>query len=171
VNSMNAIIERCLQSDRLAHGRVGVTVHACDVPALVDDIRATCSEPHRVVVSHGDISPARTDRQLFSVIVANLIDNALKYGAPGAEVQVAIDPNAQGGAPGLRIEVSNAVGAAGKPDPKRVFKKYYRAPSAQGKVGSGLGLHIADGFARKIGGRLRYIPMADKVNFELWIPV
>ena len=51
-----------------------------------------------------------------------------------------------------------------------VFKKYYRAPGAHGKVGSGLGLHIAEGFARKLGGRLRYIARDDKVNFELWIP-
>jgi signal transduction histidine kinase len=171
VDSMNAIIERCVQSDRIAYGRVGVTLEACDVVALVDDIRVACTEPQRVVVAHGDIPPARTDRQLFSVIVSNLIDNALKYGAPGAVIQVAVEPVAQHGKPGLRVAVSNPVGTAGMPDPKRVFNKYYRALSAQGKVGSGLGLHIAQGFARKIGGRLRYIPMADQVNFELWIPV
>jgi signal transduction histidine kinase len=107
----------------------------------------------------------------LSVIVSNLIDNALKYGANGADIQVAVDPTAQHGKPGLRIAVSNSVGSAGMPDPKRVFNKYYRAPSAQGNVGSGLGLHIAHGFARKIGGQLRYIPLAGKVNFELWIPV
>ncbi len=171
VDSMNAIIERCLQSDRLAYSKVGITLEPCNVPALVDDIRAACNEPQRVVVSHGDVPPAHTDRQLFSVIVTNLIDNALKYGAPGADIQVSIATTTQRSKQGLQVAVSNPVGTAGMPDPKHVFKKYYRAPSAQGKVGSGLGLHIAHGFARKIGGRLRYIPTAEEVNFELWIPV
>lgn len=171
IGSMSAIIERCLQSDRLAHGRVSVYLEACDISALVDDVRVACSEPQRVIVSHGDISPARTDRQLFSVIVSNLMDNALKYGASGVGVKVAIDSSAERGAPGLRVIVSNPVGTSGVPDAKCVFKKYYRASGAQGKVGSGLGLHIAHGFARKIGGQLRYAPVADTVNFELWIPI
>jgi signal transduction histidine kinase len=112
----------------------------------------------------------RTDQQLFSVIVSNLIDNALKYGASEAEIQVTVNAASHRGAPGVCVTVGNLIGAVGTPDPKHVFKKYYRAPGAQGKIGSGLGLHIAAGFARKLGGQLRYTPTAEQVKFTLWIP-
>jgi len=70
----------------------------------------------------------------------------------------------------ILVEVSNRAGSAGVPDPRQVFKKYYRAPGAHGKIGSGLGLHIAQGFAQKIGGELRFQPSPDQVQFALWIP-
>ncbi len=170
VDAMNSIIERCLQSDRLAYGRVDVTVGACDVAAVVNDIRTSCSAAQRVAIEVIEVAPVQTDQQLFSVIVSNLIDNALKYGAADALVQVRIDSALQRGVPGILVEVSNFPGAAGMPDPRKVFRKYYRAPGAHGKIGSGLGLHIAAGFAKKLGGRLRYLPTNEKVKFMLWIP-
>ena len=170
IESMNAVIERCLQSDRLAHGRVEVTEGACDVLAIASDVRAACSAPQRVTIEAGNIGPVRTDAQLFSVIISNLIDNALKYGSHDGVVQVTIDTAANKGATGVQVTVSNFAGTAGMPDPKRVFRKYYRAPGAQGRIGSGLGLHIAAGFARKLGGLLRYTPLAEQVQFTLWIP-
>jgi signal transduction histidine kinase len=118
----------------------------------------------------GEVAPVRTDPQLFSVIVSNLIDNALKYCATDALVEVRIDSALQRGIPGVLVEVSNLSGPAGMPDPRKVFRKYYRAPGAHGKIGSGLGLHIAAGFAKKLGGRLRYLPTDEKVKFTLWIP-
>jgi signal transduction histidine kinase len=170
IESMNAVIERCLQSDRLAHGRVEVTEGACDVVAIASDVRAACSAPQRVTIEAGTIGPVRTDQQLFSVIISNLIDNALKYGSHDGVVQVTIDSASNKGATGVQVTVSNFAGTAGMPDPKRVFRKYYRAPGAQGRIGSGLGLHISAGFARKLGGQLRYTPLAEQVQFTLWIP-
>ena len=170
IDSMNAIIDRCLQSDRLAHGRVEVTQRECDVLAIAADVRAACSEPQRVLIADHDIDPVRTDQQLFSVILSNLVDNALKYGAPDTQVHLVCESATRPRATGVQITVSNSVGTTGAPDPKLVFRKYYRAPGAQGKVGSGLGLYIAAGFASKLDGKLSYTPLAEQVKFTLWIP-
>ena len=170
VGAMNAIVERCLQADRLANRRVDVVLGLCDLAAIARDIGANCSAPQQVTIESSPAVNAHTDAQLFSVILSNLIDNALKYGQPESAVRVNIAAAVRKGASGVVILVSNAPGVSGMPDPKMVFKKFYRAPGAHGNVGSGLGLHIAEGFARKLGGRLRYIATDDKVNFELWIP-
>ena len=170
IGAMNAIVERCLQADRLANRRVDVVLGLCDLAAIARDIGANCSAPQQVTIESSPAVNAHTDAQLVSVILSNLIDNALKYGQPESAVQVNIAAAVRKGASGVVVLVSNVPGASGMPDPKMVFKKYYRAPGAHGKVGSGLGLHIAEGFARKLGGRLRYIATDDKVNFELWIP-
>ena len=102
--------------------------------------------------------------------MANLIDNALKYGAADGEVRVTAKEAFSKGRQGLQIDVTNPCGTAGMPDPNQVFRKYYRAPGAHGKTGSGLGLYIAAGFAEKLGGRLHYRPAVDEVKFELWSP-
>jgi signal transduction histidine kinase len=95
--------------------------------------------------------------------MANLVDNALKYGKAGESVNV--DLIAPG--PGLCLVVGNAIGSAGAPDPQCVFEKYYRAPQAHSFTGSGLGLHISQALVRLLGGELRYVPDGDRALFEL----
>ena len=170
VSAMSALIDRCLQSDQLAYGTVEVTKTRCDILSLLEDTRRACSEPERVNIEAGNTPTMRADTQLVSVILGNLIDNALKYSPPGSPVDVRMGRIVENGMGGTRIAVSNLVSTAGMPDPNQVFNKYYRAPGAHGKVGSGLGLHISAGFAARMGGWLRYLPSPKRVQFELWIP-
>jgi signal transduction histidine kinase len=166
VSAMNGVIERCLQADRLQNGYVDIALTNCGVEAVLMDIRASCAAPERLSIEAGNLPPVRTDSQLLGVILDNLVDNALKYGASGRAVTVCAEANHKS----ILITVSNPAGVAGMPDPEQVFRKYYRAPGAHGKTGSGLGLHIAAGFAKKLGYTLRYQPTADMVRFELRIP-
>jgi two-component system, sensor histidine kinase LadS len=105
------------------------------------------------------------------VVLGNLIDNALKYAAPGSQIELVADSDTHLGQAGIRVDVSNLPGPAGLPDAKQVFKKYYRSAGAQGKSGSGLGLYIASGMASVLSGHLRYQHTADMVRFSLWIPL
>lgn len=166
VEDMDAIIERSVQADRMQQGRIRIARDELQVADALEAARAASSDPGRVQVRTTQLPACVTDGQLLEVILGNLLDNALKYAAPETTVQV--EAHADG--KGVRIAVANRPGAAGMPDPQRVFHKYYRSPGAHGKTGSGLGLHIADGFARMLGGNLRYRPGADTVKFELWIP-
>jgi signal transduction histidine kinase len=107
-----------------------------------------------------------TDLKLLRVILANLIENALKYGAKDAPVQVSVAIESAPSA-AVVVTVSNAVGRAGRPDPERVFEKYYRSPQARGYTGSGVGLHLAGQLARMLGGKLRYLAGTEAVVFQL----
>jgi two-component system sensor histidine kinase MprB len=84
--------------------------------------------------------PARLDRA-----VANLLDNAAKWGPPGGRVEVALT---QGGALTVR---DHGPGIAPE-DLPQVFERFYRAPSARGMPGSGLGLAIVRQAAELHGG-------------------
>lgn len=177
IDDMNAIVDRCLQSDLLSNGDMKLHREPCRIEDLVEEWCAASYQTERVHIDAPALPELQTDRQLLQVIVANLLDNALKYSEPGTVVglRAALQTSARrarrGRRNGIAVQVSSVPGAAGRPDPKLVFKKYYRAPGAHGKTGSGLGLHIASGFAARLGGDLRYLPDTETVKFELWIPL
>ncbi len=170
LNAISSIIGRCLQADRLVHGKVDVDLTHCDIVALAEEIRSTCHAPNRIDIQVINAATIHTDRQLLGVILLNLMDNALKYGVAKGHVDVSINTAAHNKSAGILIKVSNYPGTVGMPDAKRVFSKYYRAPEAYNKAGSGLGLFIASGFAHRLGGQLRYRPTREQVSFELWLP-
>ncbi|MEA2135481.1 MAG: two-component system, OmpR family, sensor histidine kinase MprB, partial [Solirubrobacteraceae bacterium] len=76
--------------------------------------------------------------------VANLLDNAAKYGPPGGLVSVVVDDG----------EVSVRDRGPGVPDAEApfVFDRFYRGDSARGRHGSGLGLAIVRQVAEAHGG-------------------
>lgn len=172
VAEISAVITHCLQNDQLEHGGIELRPESHDIPKLLTEVVVNSRASARVQLDAPPNLPwCTTDAYWLTVIVANLIDNALKYSPPDSEIRVAAEVADREGASGVRIAVTNLPGAAGMPDPAQVFSKFYRAPRARAQTGSGLGLHIAEGLARKLGGELRYCPEAAAVKFTLWIPV
>ena len=171
VNDMNAIVDSALQADRLRHGRVRAHVSDCDLHELLQTVWQNTAEPERIQIDEASISTVLTDPQLFKVVLGNLMDNALKYSAPRSKVNVQAAVTEHQRKLGVGITVGNQAGPVGVPDTRQVFRKFYRAPGARGKTGSGLGLHISEGMARLLGGHLKYSTQGDKVQFTLWIPL
>jgi two-component system, OmpR family, sensor histidine kinase MprB len=75
--------------------------------------------------------------------VGNLLDNAIKWGPPGAPVEVSVSAG--------EVTVRDHGPGIAEDDLPHVFDRFYRAPAARGLPGSGLGLaivkHVADAHA------------------------
>lgn len=168
VRSMQDVITRCVQADRLKVGLTPTRFTEVNVETLLDTLWDEA--PDRIELSTTSLPPCHTDPDLLRIILGNLVDNALKYGDPEQPIILNAAPAIQHGVKGISIAVANATGPAGKPDADRVFRKYYRARSARGKTGSGLGLYISAGFAQLLGGQLGYESDDPMVRFVLWIP-
>ena len=86
----------------------------------------------------------RADETLLGVLLRNLVDNALRYAPPGAEVRLAV------GADGLLTVEDSGPGldAAAR---ARLGQRFYRADTAagQGAAGSGLGWSIVRRIAER----------------------
>jgi len=93
-----------------------------------------------------DLEPCVVDgvRSRLDRAVANLLDNAAKYGAPGGTVEVTLRD-------GELIVRDHGPGIADE-DLPFVFDRFYRAPAARGRPGSGLGLAIVRQAAEAHGG-------------------
>lgn len=103
-------------------------LHAPDCRFLLD------AEPCLVAVS-----PARLERA-----IANLLDNAVKWGPSGGPVEVLVREG--------RFEVRDHGPGIAAEDLPRVFDRFYRAPAARALPGSGLGLAIVRQMAETHGG-------------------
>jgi signal transduction histidine kinase len=91
-------------------------------------------------------------------VVRNLVDNALKYTAPGGHVALALR-NAGGTAELVVQDDGAGITADALP---HVFERFYRAPSARGQAGAGLGLAIADWIVRAHGGSIAVASQPDQ---------
>jgi signal transduction histidine kinase len=171
VEDINAVIDRCLQVDRLHHGRLSPHREPCQIDAILTEFHAISANPERWILEIANLPECKSDGQILRIILGNLIDNALKYGASDQELRIVASPATWRGNPGIAVAVTNTMGPAGFPDARRVFEKYYRAVGAHRKTGSGLGLYLSAHLARLIDGRLRYLPSDQAITFELWVPL
>lgn len=173
VRDMDAIIDLCLQTGRLEDTTYQPIVGHCPVaPLLLDLIQASGEGGRfRLLCPDDPLPPCPTDARLLRTAIANLNDNALKYSEPGSRIDVELETTVHEQAPGILLRVSNLPGAAGLPDPDRVFTKYYRGSRAHGKTGSGLGLYLARTIATRLHACISYRPVDGRAQFELWLPL
>ena len=85
----------------------------------------------------------------LSVLLSNLVDNAIRHTPPGGKVDVLL--LSPGSSPGFEV-IDNGPGIP-EPDLARVFDRFYRGENAKGS-GSGLGLAIVARIAQRHGASL-----------------
>lgn len=166
MDDMRAVIDRCVQTEQAEEGVVTLQRTAVNVREAVLQAMGNAPSEAIEVYSNAAAGELQTDPAMLRLILANLIDNALKYRVPGSTVSIEL----AGDTRGVTIRVSNPPGAAGLPEPSRVFEKYYRSPGAHRETGSGLGLYLVSLLVRLLGGEIHYRPTENAVRFELWIP-
>lgn len=104
-------------------------------------------------------APVHGNRELVSQALANLVDNAIKYGAPngaaanGAASEIVVKALDAG----EKILLTVADGGPGIPevDRARAVERFVRLEQSRSEPGSGLGLSLASAVARLHGGELR----------------
>ena len=143
---------------RLEAGAAGEAREEIDVAALINDV-VELYEPAAedmglslTAKSANDVILV-ADRQLVGQALANLIDNAIKYGGAinGGEIDVAaIDTEAA-----VEITVTDTGPGIPDKDRERVLQRFVRLEESRSRPGSGLGLSLVAAVARLHGGEVR----------------
>jgi len=110
--------------------------------------------------------PVEADRQLLGQAVTNLIDNALKYGAPG-DVEVSVRRN---DAEAEIVVADHGAGIAAA-DRERALKRFLRLEESRSLPGSGLGLSLVSAVARLHGGSVRLEDNAPGLRVVIALPL
>ncbi|MFT2720478.1 sensor histidine kinase [Deinococcus sp. A31D244] len=101
-------------------------------------------------------------------ILANLLSNALRHTPPGGQVRLTV----QAGADSVTITVHDSGTGIAPEHLERVFERFYRTDQARTRgEGSGVGLTVARGLARMMGGDLTLTSTPGQGSaFQLTLP-
>ena len=100
-------------------------------------------------------TPVHGNRELISQALANLVDNAIKYGAGmnGAEAEIVVTARGEGDR--ILLAVADSGCGIPQPDRGRAVERFVRLEQSRSQPGSGLGLSLASAVARLHGGELK----------------
>jgi signal transduction histidine kinase len=149
-----ALIGDVLDTSRIDAGTFTYRFSDVDLGELVSDTVATASlaQDEVPVVAHvGSPAPSiRGDAERLRQVLANLIENAVKYSPAGEPVDVRLA--AANGS--VQISVQDRGPGIAPDDQQLIFEKFGRVAGGPSKPGTGLGLFIARSITEAHGGTL-----------------
>ncbi len=164
VGRLEDMVRDLLDLSRLESPDAPVTLQSVSlsdiVAGLAEDFAPVCQERRIKLSFEVDPSVERlsTDPKLLTLILKNLIDNAAKFAYEDTTVRVGASPLPGGGAPGVRIQVSDRGVGIPIAQQQRVFERFFQVdPARTGfahRRGTGLGLAIVKHAVKALGGAI-----------------
>jgi K+-sensing histidine kinase KdpD len=162
VNRLRLLIEQLLDLSRLDARAIAIEPQPIGLRALLTEIAAEADPGGKVQIDVPEGLEIRADRLAMEQIMGNLVRNALRHGAP--PVLVRADPMDTH----LRVSVEDEGEGVPPELVPRLFERFERGSVGEG---SGLGLSIAQAYARAHGGDLIYgRAETGGARFELILP-
>jgi two-component system sensor histidine kinase VicK len=155
------IVEDLLNTARIEEGRFGYQFQETDIVAFLNGIlNQALPQARRAGVTlyfdppQSPLPPATIDPQKLSLVVTNLLDNAIRYNVKNGQVTVAA--KTVSGKPYMEISVKDTGIGIPADQVEKLFGKFFRADNAVKfqTEGTGLGLYIAQNIVRAHGGEM-----------------
>jgi len=147
-------VDALLNVARLETGDLAVSIEPTDVVAVVDALvaaAAPAANGHRIVADlPPELPPAQADPVKLRDVLDQLVANALKFSPGGGTVTISAEHRSE------TVELAVTDQGVGIPpsEQERIFTKFTKAGAGQSR-GTGVGLFIAQGLVREMGGRIR----------------
>ena len=177
IKTFNAL----LSIARIEAGAGGENRETLDVSTLLRDVAELyepVAEERGLMLKAEADAPVmvRADRQLLGQAIANLIDNAIKYGTAeaagnGAGVKPEVEVRAVAKGPVAEIVVTDRGLGVPPAERERVLGRFVRLEASRSEPGSGLGLSLVAAVARLHGGSLRLEDNEPGLRVILALPI
>lgn len=166
---MDKMLGRLLSINTLRHHKV--SQHRIDLQKLLDEIIEQLKESNEVDIDITHNVPAGfnilADREVISLALENIIDNAIKYRAPGKTPFVHINVWQQDQQLHIRV-IDNGIGIPSHAR-SRIFDIFFRGTTHS--HGSGLGLYIAQEALKRQHGTVELkTDKKEETVFEIMLP-
>ncbi|MBT8486922.1 MAG: HAMP domain-containing histidine kinase [Phycisphaerales bacterium] len=172
------VVENVLAYARLERGHGVVTPQRTTVAALLDRHRPGLTQlatraGMRLDIADPPAADISVDEEAVGQILFNLVDNAAKYAAAASDRTIELSSHADNGT--LALEVSDHGPGIPAADRRAIFAAFERGHrnGGDGNSGVGLGLALARGLARRLGGELALAtpPGEPGARFRLTLPI
>jgi two-component system OmpR family sensor kinase len=154
VDRSTHLVRQLLEIARQEPGAEDAAFGVCDLRDVLTEV----AEQYALMAQDKDIAlgiyndmsaPIRGDANALSILVGNLVNNAVLYAPKGGRVEVSLSKAAEG----FLVKVAdNGIGIA-EEERGRVFDRFYRVVGTK-TSGSGLGLSIVQTIAERHGARV-----------------
>ena len=149
---MNRLIGELLDYGRVGAGALSLDVATFDLAVAVAITIAQHEHLDAPRITLAATGPVRIqgDPDRIAQILGNLLDNAIRYSAPGSSIDVSINkvgPNAE-------VRVTDRGVGVPIDERERLFSPFFRSSRTRDVAGNGLGLHISRRIAEQHRGRL-----------------
>jgi signal transduction histidine kinase len=149
------MINGILEISAAESGIVPLHLHKVDVSEIARDaceLFQPAAEDKGITVTVEAPGPACVDGDLQKLqrVLANLLDNAVKYTESGGQIGISVTKD-----DGRVIIVMKDTGIGiAESDLSHIFERFYRADKSRSKPGSGLGLTLAKAFVSAHDGKI-----------------
>jgi PAS domain S-box-containing protein len=172
-NRLAEIVNDLLLASQLDSGRLQVNIERCDPVAIarteLEAARARLPESVALELeTAGDVPAVAADSGQLRQVLANLIDNAIKYSPDGGRITVRLEPQGRH----LRFAVADQGLGIPAGEERRIFEKFYRLDPdmTRGIGGTGLGLYICRELVRRVDGRI-WVESPDSAGSTFFVEV
>jgi PAS domain S-box-containing protein len=157
VTSLTGILNDFLSLSRLEEGRVEVHYEDVDFSIfcieMAEEINPILKQGQHVFVKHSHESMVlQMDKKLMKMILSNLLTNASKYSAEGAEIHCIVKKDNNS----LEIDIIDQGIGIPDEDKPHMFDRFFRASNAMNIKGTGLGLNIVKRYVELMGGAIKF---------------
>lgn len=162
VERLRKLINDILDISNIESNRFELACTNMDFKRCIDHVRADLdSLAHAKSISlqsrvEPDLSSTHADAYRIEQVLTNLIENAIKFTAPGGKIAIEVasakDPGKSNGAGSIQVSVSDNGSGISEEHLSKLFDRFYRAGSAQ--PGTGLGLSICKKIVEAHGGKI-----------------
>jgi heavy metal sensor kinase len=157
VDRMIRLVGSLLTLARADAGQIPITLEPVSLPgvvgAAVEQVRPLASQRHvDLQISPSPTITLRADDDLVLQLLLNLLDNAIKYTAPGGRVTVGWNPDGRD----VELWVRDTGSGIAREHLSHLFDRFYRVDKARSRAGggTGLGLSICRWIAEAHGGSI-----------------
>jgi signal transduction histidine kinase len=149
---IDRMVHDLIDSCAIDAGRFELHRAPADLRTLLENVttRLTTRDRGRIVLEAPNTMTLNIDALRVERVIANLLQNALKYSADATRVVLKLDAMTDVS----RVSVIDTGPGLAREDVSYVFDEYRRATTLDPHEGSGLGLHVSKRIVEAHGGRI-----------------
>jgi two-component system, OmpR family, sensor histidine kinase KdpD len=169
---LNRLVGNLLEMSRLQAGSLQLKREYYDIQEIISVARTQLRNVLHKRELKIEIEPKLpllwVDLVLFAQVLVNLLDNASKYSSPSTPIEIRAYQHKDA----MIIEVADKGIGIPEEELRHIFEKFYRASTANGRSGSGLGLSICEGLVELHNGKIHAENRKDGgARFLIQVPV